>query len=1486
MNPLVTSPKTGRSRPTVVRRVLLLLSVLMLSSVPVVDNSVSTEEVDGIQWIRFDLPEDAMKGLAGMLDETLSLEERPVLAHSRLGIHDVNGVLFDDEIPEPLLIPRSDLSLVLISSEFRFSEVRAELDSIQGLAVREFISPSGLMIQGTQQALSIANGVAGVVSSQPVPLAMLVDFSLFEADADSAVRIESWRGDFLLPGVDLTDNRGYSLHQEIDLVAHGFLEETKFAETGRYDGFTTGEIALLAAEPSVAWVGPQPQFQLFNDQARNHMNINAMVSYYTTDLDGSGQIVAVADSGLDEDHGDFGNRVIGNVDVIGDGSTADAHSGHGTHVACTVLGDGSRGSYSGVAPEAELYFQAMENDNNGNFQWSSINNMLNTAYSQGARTHTNSWGSEAYGEYTSESEDVDDRARYYDQYYSGREGYSIVFAAGNDGPDSSTIHSPGTAKNSITVGNSQNRYQGAPSSIMDSSSRGPTEDGRIKPDILAPGGYVRSCRAQEATDTGGSTWTSNWYLEYSGTSMAAPNAAGTAALIREYITEVAQRPQPQGALVKALMILGANDVGSRDIPNNNEGWGRIDLKNTLAPNNGRGIWVDDRSVLSSTGNTKTYSFNITTPNKPFKVVLAWSDERGSRFSNTQLVNDLDLRVTNPSGEEYRGNVFSQGRSIQGGDYDDLNNVEVVLIDSAESGLWSVRVRDAGHSGSKSQPFAVAVSGVGVNDLRPDPAPLISSFATDIAIPQVGDDVLVEIEFTNLGNVKADDIELLFKEEDVTIDTKTFDLGPGGSKKVFFNWQPQVSGARTLSFILDEADSIDEINEDNNRFDVIVNVTTPGVKIESDSVRTVLSNITSTTSFWQVTLTNTALIPTNASIDYTSVKDSANSPQSWYVGLDKTSLFLSGQESVLINVTMVHPEGPSPGIYLIDLLGQDDDNAVTYPFTLELEVPILADTRLEYDYQVIPVHPYEPTSIDVRLFNLGNSDVGYDLFLDSPPGWYSGFDDLSAQGGANSGSTGLMLKEGQRSIGLTFTPPQVMTLAGAELIVELLVVPQTEDSVSVRYELPLVVMEVKEIQISLETSISSIMPDSVLSLLYSIENKGNVDVNLSPVLDLPIGWEQNTILEEISLSWTESKNLMISVSAGENARSGDIRFVVYADGENWFESVNVDVIQLADPYLTFASLEIEGETWDHPFGPGQHPSGIALNYTWLIGNYADTFWNPTVTIGLDNGLLGECNQVGIVSKDEIQPLTCTVIISATADPFSEPEFSVILEGDLVRYEENVTMLVAPNNEVSWKIDGPEIIQVEESSVIQITVTNIGNSLISNRVEAIPPSGWITSFDGTDTISLEPGESEKLRLMVTAKESGEGTLSLSLFEGEEINGNSVEITMKSEGEIITEESSNLSSVFLSITGIIFLVGVGVILLQIGKKREEKISKLPASAPSSQVFTQNSEEIPCWSCHQPILSMMQGCAKCGARYHSVCNVPSCINCGEDSENFVNVR
>jgi hypothetical protein len=103
--------------------------------------------------------------------------------------------------------------------------------------------------------------------------------------------------------------------------------------------------------------------------------------------------------------------------------------------------------------------------------------------------------------------------------------------------------------------------------------------------------------------------------------MATPAAAGAAALVREYLMEVANRPAPQGALVKALLILGAEDMGNRNIPNNDEGWGRVNLINSLIPDSDEGIFVDDRSRIRS-GQTQEYTFEITRAGEPLKVVLA------------------------------------------------------------------------------------------------------------------------------------------------------------------------------------------------------------------------------------------------------------------------------------------------------------------------------------------------------------------------------------------------------------------------------------------------------------------------------------------------------------------------------------------------------------------------------------------------------------------------------------------------------------------------------------------------------------------------------------------------------------------------------------------------------------------------------------------------------------------------------------------------
>ncbi len=134
--------------------------------------------------------------------------------------------------------------------------------------------------------------------------------------------------------------------------------------------------------------------------------------------------------------------------------------------------------------------------------------------------------------------------------------------------------------------------------------------------------------------------------------------------------------------------MGAEDVGSRDIPNNDEGWGRINLRNSLAPPDGQGVWVDDRSLLSATGNSKSYTFDIDQSGDQFKAVLAWSDEAASTWSSTQLVNNLNLEVTDPNGLTYLGNDFANGRSTTGGNADTLNNVEVVLIDSAIVGTYN------------------------------------------------------------------------------------------------------------------------------------------------------------------------------------------------------------------------------------------------------------------------------------------------------------------------------------------------------------------------------------------------------------------------------------------------------------------------------------------------------------------------------------------------------------------------------------------------------------------------------------------------------------------------------------------------------------------------------------------------------------------------------------------------------------------------------
>ena len=1452
---------------------------------------------------QFSIRTDAYSDFVGELDTSIEYEQRPIEANSRIGVFTTHGLETSRPLSSDVLEPRNDVRLLLVNNERNLFDVRSELSEVQGLEVREYISPSGLLVQGTVDGFDTAMGIDGIEDQLLVPLAMFLDdvfldAMLFEQETAAIygqeVRLEGWRSEQTLDIISIHDANGLGIEQDLNDVANLAMDEVVKLDDGRYRGLLSVDDVLdIVRQPSVMWLRFEPQMTFSNDQSKNHMKITTMRSYFTTDLDGSGQIVAVADSGLDEDHGDFGTRVVGNFDVIGDGSTADKHSGHGTHVACTVLGDGTKGGYAGVAPDANLYFQAMENDNTGNFQSPSLNYLLNTAYNSGARIHTNSWGSSAasnQGKYTSESEDVDDRANNYDRVYNGVEGLTILFAAGNDGPNAGTVSSPSTAKNSVTVGNHQARYNGAPDNLMSGSSRGPTDDGRIKPDIIAPGGYVRSCRAQEAQDIVGSSWQSTWYLEYTGTSMATPNAAGASALIREYLLEIAQRPSPQGALIKALLVLGAQDINTRDIPNNDEGWGRVNLKETLAPSQGRGIWVDDRSVLSNTGQSKSYVFNVTFANSQLKTVLAWSDARGSRFSNNQLVNNLDLEVESPDGTIYLGNDFANGRSTTGGTKDDVNNLEVVLIDTAMKGIWTVRVKDGLHGGSNTQPFAIAVSGQGVNDLRPDPQVVANSMILNVSIPQVGDQVRLTTEVFNAGNIKAESVDLAFVIDGVEEDRKTVDINPGASRQSTWYWTPSQSGTATLELKVDPDDTVDEIQENNNLLTTIVDVTAPGVKVTSNVTEQVVQFASQTTASWNLTLENTALIETNASIDVlgvSRVSDGTTVP--WYVGMTASNFTLQGKGKASISVTIVYPQAPEPGMYEINVVGIDVDNAITYPYQLYLHVLDIPEFRIEYDYETVPVHPANPTNLSVRVYNDGNTEIGYDLFLQAPSGWSAGFQDLGSEPGASSGSTGLITKQGQKDVELQFIPPQVSTAAGAERMVRLTAISQTDPSQTWEIDIPIRVMEVREVEIVLESNIGTPRPDATLNLLFTIENRGNVDITFNPSMSLPTGWQVQSTLQPIEMAWTDnSKNILISIVGNGDALSGQLTLNLDNGSDRYSWSSDLDVLALPEPELTFKSLDFEdGRTFDHPFGPGSHPADQELIFTWLLTNEAETVWRPDISISLSQGLFGDCLDVTQVASGDVVPVICSIIIPSTIEVGSQPDFSFTLSGDDVSLVEGTSLLVAESRGVDWKITGLSTIDDSGSGTIQIRLTNTGNVQLSHRLELQTTEGLTASLVEEDIVNMVAGDSQQFTVVITGLASGLQQITFQLTGTQEVSTSTTTVDIDVTASF-SETKSNSQTLLYSSIGIIL---VAVILLGIlfahSKKESGVISPVQKTLPS---VVQQQPAVMCWSCHGPITGPMQGCPSCGARYHTKgvenCDadrLDACANCGASVELFV---
>jgi hypothetical protein len=480
-------------------------------------------------------------------------------------------------------------------------------------------------------------------------------------------------------------------------------------------------------------------------------------------IHGEGQILAVLDTGIDPDNCyfaeadgsmppvntrieqnnvDLTRRKIVAVDFLW---SCDAHpgatgcddpanpaawdnQGHGTHAAAAIAAD--KGTpivhdfEDALATGAKLIIQDagyiggdLCSQRPGIGCPVTLTPILDQAYRQGARIHSNSWGDRQgapengvtpTGNYSQSARDVD-------AFVYAHPDMLVVFNTGNFGgtsglPPASSLSAPGCAKNTLQVGGTRGYSGGSDDTIASYTLIGPTRDGRIKPDLVGPADVI-------AADSDLNAMTHNCnYSDQAGTSWASPTVASAAALVRQYYTDgfypsgiatSADRIAPSAALLKATLIASARQVPWRATPNSlvaaspvpspEQGWGFPVLDDALYfPGDAAKLQVVDNLLGLANGQTSTLKLDVRA-GTPLKAVLVWTDPpgivRSTNDPTPELVNDLDLRVN--------------GAPVVA---DHLNNVEVVSVASPSSATYTISVTASRIAQGPRQSYALVVTG--------------------------------------------------------------------------------------------------------------------------------------------------------------------------------------------------------------------------------------------------------------------------------------------------------------------------------------------------------------------------------------------------------------------------------------------------------------------------------------------------------------------------------------------------------------------------------------------------------------------------------------------------------------------------------------------------------------------------------------------------------------------------------------------------------
>ncbi len=311
---------------------------------------------------------------------------------------------------------------------------------------------------------------------------------------------------------------------------------------------TPNAIRVLATRPDVETIWLDEPVHTLLDVS---VPLIGVPKIWNAGLTGNGIRVGIVDTGIDPDHPDLTGRIIANRDFTGEGERD--NNGHGTHVAGIIGGTGAQsgGKYRGVAPDCS-YIIAKVLKGNGSGMMSDVIAGLEYVAEQHAQVVNLSLGGGANCDGTDALSVACDSI--VDQ------GIVVCVAAGNSGPGAGTLGSPGCAKKVVTIG-ATDKQDG----IASYSSRGPTADGRVKPDVCFPGSSIHSCRAK---NTSMGQPIDNYYTTASGTSMATPHASGSSALLLQ------AQPKLNPQQVKDALMNTAKDLG---LDANTQGKGRADV---------------------------------------------------------------------------------------------------------------------------------------------------------------------------------------------------------------------------------------------------------------------------------------------------------------------------------------------------------------------------------------------------------------------------------------------------------------------------------------------------------------------------------------------------------------------------------------------------------------------------------------------------------------------------------------------------------------------------------------------------------------------------------------------------------------------------------------------------------------------------------------------------------------------------------------------